>query len=365
MSLTELAAVITPILGRNGQLYRAAEPNYALAQAIRSGQLLNGGGSTGSVGTNATTGPTGVDMLAQPLQGDWLFSPNNPGTPQTTNFSLFGPTTTYPFTTEVFLEEWLNNNQMGSAGSHCSSTYVGAHTLITAAHCVFEGGNLFGKDMRFTPAATGSGGIPTIMPFGQFNNGNTSCYDWWFPGGWTTSCSNNLTKACSQYDFAAVDFRPCGNPTIAQTGWMGITVNETSFPSPIYSGGYPQAYQFSGSPPNPDIFPGPNPGCGPSQNPNNFYPFLCSTTESFASVSTFNNSWMISEVSDDPTGGISGGPVWQTQAAGACNPGPCVTGINQGEWIDTGSCPTGKCYYNAGRRIDTTVWNFLTQVTEL
>jgi hypothetical protein len=345
LPLETLAWNVSGMLGRDGQIYRAFEPDYELAEAIQSGVLMHGGGSPGSA-------PPGIHP-------DFLFDPGNPGHPQLSNFSSPDPTS-YPYSAVVYQQAYTGANWTGSL-ANCSAAYVGAHTLVTAAHCVQQNGIIFGNWMKFTPAARGTGGTPTSEPYGQYSG----CYDWWYPGAFYWQCPGNgdeNSNGCAQYDYAVVDFRRCGNPTINAAGWMGVIVNDGSFSS-VRIDGFPRPYNVLGNPPD-DTESGSTPynACGTSNNPSGYYPFGCGMTGN-----AYINGYKIESDSMTVMGGQSGGP-WWTQLSGNpyCN-GPCLTGVTTGDegYTDVGRCGFSECFRNFGHTMDTAFWNFLASHSEL
>lgn len=343
LPLDQLAQAISPILGRDGKLYRALDPDYDTAQAIKEGKLLNGGGSMGR----------------RPETLQYLFNPSSPGNPQVNNYeSSIG--SSYPYSTVVYIQAWNGGgNQQGSEAT-CTGTYVGAHTLITAAHCVSNNGTQWGNDMQFTPAAWGYGGNVSGAPYGQYYG----CYDWWYPSAWSSSCpgTDSYGSGCAQYDYAVVDFRRCGNPTINNTGWMGVIVNDSSLPS-VELDGYPGFYTLSGSPPN-NVSGSTYPGCGSNNNPNGKFPFECGMS---GPGDLNSDGWSIESDTVSGGPGVSGGPWWVNLSGNPYCDGPCVAGTNIGDraYFDLYKCGFNDCYRNYGHLVDTAAWNFFTSHSEL
>jgi hypothetical protein len=355
LSLDDLVQAISPILGDSeGHLYRATQLNYDLGRAIKAGQLL------GDV-VNGTL-PGAPPQQPQQLQPQaWNLDPTAPNHPQTYDlrtFDGYGPN--YPYGTIVYLQ--LSN------GGTCTGTYIGPNydTLITAAHCMRSGGvNTLPR--TFTPQAFGGDpqnpGKVTYAPYGSYNG----CYNWWYLTAWDsqnnggpcTSTGDNHANGCAYYDFAVVDFRPCGNPTISQTGTMGVDINNTNL-GVEHLDGYPGSYQFqttAGEPDNNGNSGTRFPACGATTNPQFLFPVLCG----MYGVADFSSNDNYTDESQGVTGspGDSGGPWYQTRIDGYSYVDAINTG---GRWywnLFTG-CGLNNCYDNYGRRIDTFVWNFIT-----
>jgi V8-like Glu-specific endopeptidase len=332
MSVADLAKAMSPILVREGRRYRALEPNEDLARATLGGTL---------VGTTFGGSVPGTLQPSSDVHPEYLFTNSNPGVPQNGD-SRTGDPNGYPYSPIVYL-----NSPAGT----CTGTYVGPNqdTLITAAHCVeFNGAT--NTSFSFTPAAYGSNGDGSVTdaPWGSF----TGCYDFWYPSAWGTSCPGTgdaFTNGCGQFDYAVVDFRRCGNPTIGQTGTMGVSVNVTSL-SNVRHDGFPTWYTTSGTPPNQFASPAftGNPPCGLANNAFQAWPFECGQSGS-ATV----NSFAIESGNIGQSPGDSGGPWYITKSDGF----PYVVAINSGYHFYPGC--GGTCYRNFARRIDTSVFNFI------
>jgi V8-like Glu-specific endopeptidase len=337
LTVDELAERFRPMLGRDGKLYQAVTPNYAAANALKSATVLGAGQS-----------PSFNPQAGKTSEADYLFNPSNPGNPENTDYRT-ADGSGWPYSTLVYLQSHANGS---NTIAQCTGTYVGAHTLITAAHCLRLNGVSYGQNIVFTPAATGTNGNVTSAPYGSYtNNNNGQCYDWWYPSAWDSSGNSD------QYDYAAVDFRRCGNPTINNTGWMGTYVNQNSFPS-THLDGYPASYNVNNNEPS---SPGSTPPCGRNNNPSGFYPFLCGMSGP-ANIQP-NKSYAVESDTLNSSDGMSGGPWWFWLNGND----PRVQGVTHGweNYFDFTQCGFNNCNRNYAHLIDTAYWNFLTQVTEL
>jgi V8-like Glu-specific endopeptidase len=343
MTLEELAEATTARLGiydGNGgnKMYRALNPDLAIAQAIRDQESLPGGAPQSSA--------AGISVSPS-LRPQWLLNSSNPGVPQTAD-----PRTqpsnpfAYPYSTIVFIQQ--------SDGSDCTGTYIGPNqdTMITAAHCNRSNG------ASHPPSSVTPADYNGYAPFGTFSG----CYNWWYPTAWDTStsggCPGNGSSACKQYDYSVIDYRPCGNPTIASTGTMGFTSNSGSsqWASGVYHYGFPGPYALKGSPPN-TVQPGNIPGCGATANPSGLFPFLCGQSavpSGSVKFQVYNGSscgssgydFLANAVSSSPVD--SGGPWYYISGTT-----PYVIAVESGAENLCGG-PV-----NDGRFIDTSVWNFI------
>jgi len=350
LSIDEIAQAMSPILGSQGQRYRAAELNYELAQAIKSDQVL------GNLVNGALPGavPTGDNLAPEA----YLFNPSNPGNPQNTDYRTEDGTS-YPYSALVYVQ--------GPTGI-ASGTYIGPNedTLLTAAHVVRLNG-VSNSPLKFTPGAIGVNGTVTIAPYGQYTSG---CYYWWYPSAWDSLVSGGCPSpggdewgnGCSQYDVAVVDFRPCGNPTISHSGTMGVSINQSTFPgsgsSAQHGDGYPAPYTFytdshgkaNTTPVNPTIN-----ACGPSANPYNFYPYPCGMT---GPGNMGPNGYDFISDTLSITEGDSGGPLWQYKSDGYPYQNSIIVGWEA--FFNFNYCGLNFCFRDYGRLIDTGVWNFIT-----
>jgi hypothetical protein len=341
MAVEELAKAMSPIVGHAGRRYRAVRPNEDLARATLSGRLL------GDVAGNFAPG---LPPSSSAVHLDYLFNPSNPGVPEPSGgnsdfreINVNG----YPYSTVVYLQITYSDGTTGT----CTGTYVGGHfdTLLTAAHCL-DNNNLGAASITFTPAAYGQTGNGTVTsaPFGSFNG----CYNTAIPSGWGTTCSSkNESNACTPFDYAVVDFRPCGNPTIASTGTMGVIFNATSLTN-VRVDGFPSWYAALGTPPNPVstfAFSG-SPPCGLNNNPLQAWPAECGESGPAALNGPRLESGVLIE-----TPGDSGGPWWVAVNGSIEN--PALIAITTG--FDFYPCGRSTCYRNFGRYIDTSVWNFI------
>lgn len=341
MSEAELAEAITPVLVRSGDptLYRTLEPATELAHAVKLGQALGQGQSDGASPEGSSSG--------QHLE--YLFQTSNPGVPTTQDSRFDASGLGWPYTTIVFMQV---------AGGACTGTYVGPHTLVTAAHCLYSAERqALWSSITFTPNAKGQNGSVMSAPFGSYGPpGNGVCYNAWFPSAW----ANNPTDLT--WDYGTIDFRPCGNPTIAKTGWMGITPNAT-VGSTMCIDGYPGWFKVAsdGSTTTQSgfsQFPGSQPGCGWGTNPNGDFPLLCG--ECWITPAYWTGIKLETQyISASP--GDSGGPWWQF-----IGNSPQLIGIASREnYWPCGFLDLSTCYGNQASGITTTVWNFIVSTTEI
>ena len=344
MTVEELAEATAPRLGRydgNGgyKVYRALEPATELARSIRDDESL----------------PGGPPKLAAPGQlidptvsekSQFLLSIFNPGVAQTSDPRV-QPNNhyNYPYSPIVWTQ---------STYGFCSGVYVGPNedTMLTAGHCVRTNESSH-PPTTVTPAAQGG-----YAPYGSFSG----CYYWWYPSAFDTAITGGCpgSHACDPYDYAVIDYRPCGNPTITSTGSMGIKENTGSsdWASGVYRFGFPTWYTVGGTPPDTTGQPGlvGNPPCGASANPGGYYPFLCGASAlpsmsaqfQLYNGSSFGSGYDFETNTLTESQGDSGSPFYVISGTS-----PYVIAI-----ADTDNQPGGN-QWNVGRFIDTTVWNFI------
>jgi len=325
-----------------------ANPATDVVQAARHSHL----------GTFATPSSLGFGTDANSgLRPQWFFDPSNSGQPIEADDSSADNTNTFPFNAIDFVKAF-------GGSVFCTAENVDQNTILTAAHCVNKGGTWTSNPVNFTPGALGSGGSVTSSPFGTFPNTQGSwCYNITVPSAWTSgSCPKppgqvGETDGCEQFDFATVDFRPCGNATIQN--WFGLAINEANLPS-VHLDGYPGFYTFSGSPPDP-VAGTQFPGCGANTNPTGAFPFLCGAS----GPAVTENSVTIESGSNVGSPGFSGGPWWATNPPGLS--GTLVMGIDSGEaaFARFSTCGFNTCFRNFGRWIESTAWSFIQAHTEL
>jgi V8-like Glu-specific endopeptidase len=343
MTVEELAEATTARLGvydGNGgtKMYRALKPDSVMAQVIRSQESQPGG-------PPMMTAPGHIIDPGVNEQPQWLFGLLNPGTPLTSDFRTQPSNPfAYPFSTIVFLQQ--------SDGTTCTGTYIGSHsdTLLTAAHCNRGNGS------SHPPSSVTPADLNGLAVFGTFSG----CYNWFYPSAWDTARSGGCpgSSACIQYDYSVIDYRPCGNPTIANTGTMGFTANSggSQWASGVYHYGFPGSYSLSGNPPD-TSGGGPNPPCGAAANPSGEFPFLCGAfalPSQSVKYQVYNGSscgssgydFLANAVSSSQ--GDSGGPWWYISGTT-----PYVVAVERGDETLCGG-PV-----NDGRFIDTTLWNFI------
>lgn len=345
MSIDELAEAMTARLGRydgNGgyTMYRALKPDYALARSIRGDESRPGGAPTLSASGHIVD--PGISENPQ-----WLLNAINPGVAQTSDPRVAPNSSAYPFRAIVFA-------QLSSGAGSCSGTYIGPNidTMLTAAHCNRTNGSSH-PPSKVTPGAQG-----TSAPFGSFSG----CYNWWYPSAWDTAISGGCPGqqlTCSQYDYSVIDYRPCGNPTIAQSGSMGFAENSgnSQWASGISHYGYPGAYNLVGSPPDTNTN---NPGtitpCA-GANPSGIFPFMCGAGPILPTQTIqyqlfggqfFGSGFEFEANAVTSSQGDSGGPWWYTSGGT-----PFEIAVEVGD-----NSPDGN-QWNFGRFIDSTVWNFI------
>jgi V8-like Glu-specific endopeptidase len=346
MTIDELAEAMTARLGRydgNGgyTMYRAIKPDYALARSIRDDESLPGGAPT-----RAAPGHIIDPSVGENAQ--YLLNSINPGTPSTYDPRIEPNNPfAYPYSTIVY--------DLGPGTRSCTGTYIGPNqdTLLTAAHCV-RSSDVSNPPSSFNPADQNG-----YTPYGTFYG----CYNWWYPTAWDTTRSGGCaatpqTFACQQYDYSVIDFRPCGNPTIALTGTMGFTENSGSsqWASGVYHYGYPGFFNLSGNPPD-TVTPGSTFPCA-NVNPYGWFPFLCGAEgvpSQTVKFSLYNGSSLGSGpdfVANAVTSsqGESGGPWYYISGTTPYEVAVEVADVSLG---------TIGNQYNLGRFIDTTVWNFI------
>jgi V8-like Glu-specific endopeptidase len=346
MTVEELAEATTARLGvydGNGgtKMYRALKPDLITAQVIRAQESQPGG-------PPMMTAPGHIIDTSVSEKPDWLLNAVNPGVPQT-NDPRVQPNNpfAYPYSTIVFVQQ--------SDGSSCTGTYVGSHsdTMLLAAHCNRTNGS------SHSPSSVTPADLNGYAPYGTFSG----CYNWWYPSAWDTAISGGCpgSSACWQYDYSVIDYRPCGNPTIASTGTMGFTENSggSQWASGVYHYGFPGWYTVGGSPPDTTGQPTGigNPPCGGGINPSGEFPFLCGAgllPSQSVKFQLYNGSSCGSSGYDfvanaiTSSQGDSGGPWWYINGTT-----PYEFAIERG---DNSVC-SGR--WNDARYIDTTVWNFI------
>lgn len=291
----------------DGYEYRVDEPDYEMADRILAGVQ-------GQLDTRPSDGE-GMDELT---------SREPRGVNGSDNRVYKSNNLSFPYRPLVFSE-------VG-----CSGTMIGPHTMVTAAHCVYNTGtnswlkvwDSVAHHERWPRFATGVDGRDA----NPVPNGWRQCYDVTIPGGWVSQPSNG-TAAAGQYDYAVVDFYSrCGARPGDQSGWLGTMVaSEATIESEgHYLYGYPAyahgVYRYTSSPPNmeAEIW-------GMSRSPGQLY--------------INSPSWQL-KYSHDTSGGQSGMGTWYIQDGTGW---VFLDGIHRG---DAGA-------YNIGRRWDWTVRNFV------
>jgi Trypsin len=366
LALDELAKALSPVLVVEGKPYRLAQPNSDLARAAQSGYTMGTLPVADAKPVDfsrtkvAMRSPRGsalgnlsldTSRATPTIQVDWFFDPNNPGQPIYANNDAAEPGNAYPWLAEVYM-------QRPSGSPLCTGTYVGPHmdTLLTAAHCIVTGGMSNGYPIQFTPNAVGTGGTPYDSPFGTFNG----CYYVWYPSGWG-NCVGSEGDSCEQYDYAVVDFRPCGNPTIVDTMAVAITSGNNAAFYNIQLGGYPGAYWFqNGSPPDPVSANDPSgsgptyPPCGTNVNRYNLSPLLCGTGG--GSAQSNGSSFEVDSANLNDSAGESGAAMWGFNGSTAYE---IAIMMNERSYFDFWQCALGLCYRDTGHLIDNNVWNFI------
>ncbi len=226
------------------------------------------------------------------------------------------PTTVDPMRANLRIELYNGANYQG----HCSASYIGPWTIVTAAHCILLDGFPVTNRIVFKQAQNGS-----ILPYGSYDCRNydaSSSNDILIshPAGWTGNFASQTA-----FDYAVIDTFPCMPPT--SNTFAGYLVNSGSASYDVY--GYPG-----------DICPG---APAPER-------YLCGMAGS-----AYVNEHMIESEHVDIIAGQSGGP-WYRLIDGYR-----VAGITSGErtYFDLFRCGFSSCVRNFSRRIDGTVDAFI------
>lgn len=221
----------------NGVYYIELTPNLQLAREM----LANPDRTLGTAGQ-------------PPREGRVVFGSDNRSV--LTNY------TTYPNTTIGFLE------------TGCTGTRIGARTVITAAHCIYET-QVANAWICQNGSTSNSCGAYARWRFGVYGGSGfsgwtgQSCHVQTIPNAFV-GLSNPLTDAAwwtfARWDYAAIDLLSC---SAGNTGWLGtwIASDSTLTNSTFYIRGYPaRAPCPAGSagtfgPTTPPVPGGPNTDC--------------------------------------------------------------------------------------------------------
>ncbi len=304
-SREELADQLRPVIASaGGQLYAAREPNWDAADAVLDGTLE----------------PLAVDRTIrdgqgrphiEPAQGDTfraIFGADN-------RFRVFN-TQASPFNAIVKLELYSGNTPRG----HCTGSYIGPWTLITAAHClVFSNTDRIDR-IRFQPARNGG-----TLPNGTFDcrlddASGSNDYLWSVPMGF-------LNGQAVELDYAVIDTWPCHGAPAWFGGYMTNAANSTF-----------SMYGYSG-----DTCPGAPSGIN----------YQCGMNSAGEMV-----DWRVETQTLDGTDGQSGGPWWRMYDINR----PVGTHSGYIEYFDFFRCGFDHCKRNYGRRIDNAYSQFIVDV---
>lgn len=277
LSDVELAKAISPKVAWAGYEYVAESDPIELVRAARANK-------NAVVGTSGFNPSGDADVAAEALSGKQVIGADGR--------SLRRDNTSYPWRAMA----WLDTG--------CTGTFIGASTLITAAHCVNDGTSWMLPTAY--PGYDSQDADPD--PYGSFG-----CYSITIPGGWDTSHP-------IAYDYAVLEYSGCGVYPGNTVGWLGVYATNTEANiegTTINLGGYP----------------------GDKAN----YPQIW-----YMANSSLNASSPAVYHTIDTYNGQSGSAIYQFRTGSPCD-GRCVIGIHKGA---TGS-------QNWGRWLDTTVWSFI------
>jgi V8-like Glu-specific endopeptidase len=323
-TVDELAQALRGKMLFMGYEYTLAEPDYDGAEAVLRGEY-DERGSLSDYGN-----------AERPVVGDGLIQKFN-GIFGTDTRAAQRNNTTWPNSVMYLLfkaSAWPNTADEG-----CSGTMIGASTLITAAHCVFEG-----DSQKFRENRGWAGGVDSRdanpFPFGA----TLGCYRVTVLGAY---------DAADDYedDFAVIEFAPspapCGSALFPgnSTGWTGIwaagtgTLENTSIPKIL--AGYPGEH----CPPN-------------GTDANCFHPTIWSGQDGYGDAEDFlgfDNDTVDHKV--DATHGDSGAGLRIKSSSGpGCTTGSCdfVIGVHSG-FVS----PFIGSDYNVAVRTNGRILNFL------
>jgi len=195
-SAATIAAALRTHLFAGGVYYIEAEPNLELGEAVLRGERANT--------------PAGIPREARTIIG-------------TDNRVHSTTSQTYPLSTVAFQD------------SGCTATKVGRHTMITAAHCIYDNGIDDFMCVNGGSVAGGncSGGYPNWRfgtedgtGFGNFFGSNCG---WWGVTSAFVALDGQVHTATKQWtmtrhDFGFVDLLAGGACTEYGTGWLGTWI---------------------------------------------------------------------------------------------------------------------------------------------
>ncbi|MCH9686401.1 MAG: hypothetical protein K0V04_33520 [Deltaproteobacteria bacterium] len=304
-SREELADKLRPVIASaGGYVYAASEPNWKAADIVLEGSME-------SLMVDAVVREGEGRPLIEPARDEEfreIFGSDN-------RFRVFN-TLASPFNGIVKLELYSGNTPRG----HCTGSYIGPWTLITAAHClVFSNTDRIDR-IRFQPARNGG-----TLPNGTFDcrlddASGSNDYLWSVPSGFFTGQAVEL-------DYAVIDTWPCHSAP----AWFGGY--RTNAPSSTFS-----MYGYSG-----DTCPGAPSG----QN------YQCGMSGAGETV-----DWRMETQTIDGSDGQSGGPWWRSYDINR----PVATHSGYIEYFDFFRCGFDNCKRNYGRRIDNAYNQFIIDV---
>lgn len=287
MSREELAYALRPIVGDGkGNTYIAQEPAYDIADAILAmspdDEFLVDGQSVEVPDDKSTQAIFGADNRT--------IAPNS-----------------NPY-------RWMVH-----FSTHCSGVFIGWHTIVTAAHCVFDPATDDWKvpiTLTVNRQGPNSSGLGQIYLLHENVGGGIS-----IPAGFDDNGAGNRA-----WDFAVIDLT---GHAVSPSGWNGYWVN--------YGGSSLKLYGYPRPGPGGTLCPGKTVGawlCGMSGN---------------GEINDFRlESWDI-----DSSIGQSGGP-WLANTNH-------TVGVHTGyrEYHDLFKCGLDSCKRAYSRRLDSVFWNFI------
>ncbi len=206
-------------MGRPGRTTerRSTFVGALIALTVAAGVLVPAFSSEGSerVHYEATTGP-GPAVGTAPFVPAGAVSAT-PAERATDDRTRITPTTTYPATAIGYLVTWIQGVK-----HECTGTMIGRHTVLTAAHCIFENNRRAARG-RFYPGRDGGFASP------QEGCPTTGYY----------LLPEYIVGEEDQNDMGAVRLgAPCGQVG-TQTGWFGTVGGADWTGDTIWTTGYP------------------------------------------------------------------------------------------------------------------------------